>query len=127
MAFRKALALDPNTFDALLLLGTLLRQQGQLKEAHSLLENAVQLRPKEIRARYQFALQYSAEGNDKRAAEKLESLIKDVPEYIEAHRSLATIYFRLGRPEEGREQRKVAEKMDAAVQSQNQERGRSLK
>lgn len=126
-AFRKALALDPNTFDALLLLGTLLRQQGQLKEAHSLLENAVQLRPKEIRARYQFALQYSAEGNDKRAAEKLESLIKDVPEYIEAHRSLATIYFRLGRPEEGREQRKVAEKMDAAVQSQNQERGRSLK
>ena len=78
-AFRNALALDPNTFDALLLLGTLLRQQGELKESHTLLARAFQLQPKEIRIRYQFALQYSAEGDDRKAAELLESLIKDAP------------------------------------------------
>ena len=126
-AFHKALDLDPNSFDALLWLGTLLRQQGQLTEAHSRLERAIQLRPKDILVRYQLALQCSAEGDDKRAAVLLESLIKDAPEYTEAHRSLSTIYFRIGRVAAGREQRKVAEAMDAAIQAQDQERGRNLK
>jgi len=125
-AFRKALILDPNTFDALLLLGTLLREQGRLPEAHMRLQRALQLRPKEIRVRYQFGLQCAAEGNDKRAAALLEALVKDAPEYTEAHRSLSMIYFRLGRVVEGRQERKVAEAMDAAIQAHEQERGRSL-
>jgi len=125
-AFRKALDLDPNAFDALLWLGTLLRQEGQLTEAHSRLKRALQLRPNEVRSRYQFALLRSDEGGDKDAAGILESLIKDAPEYTEAHRSLSTIYFRLGRPEEGREQRKIAEAMTAAIQERDQERGRNL-
>jgi len=49
-----------------------------------------------------------------------------MPDYIEAHRSLSTIYFRLGRATEGREQKKIAETMDAAVQAKDLERGRSL-
>jgi hypothetical protein len=56
----------------------------------------------------------------------LEALVKDTPEYIEAHRSLSMIYFRLGRVAEGRQERKVAEAMDAAMQAQEQERGRSM-
>ena len=126
-AFRKALALDPNAFDPLLFLGTLLREEGQLKEAHALLAHGIHLRPKEVRIRYQFALEYSAEGNDTRAAALLESLIKDAPEYTEAHRSLSTIYFRLGRVQEGRKERKIAEEMDAAIQAHDQEKGRALK
>jgi len=126
LAFRKGLDLDPNAFDALLWLGTLLREQGQLPEARLRLEHALQLQPKEIRARYQFALVCSAEGDDKKAAELLDSLIKDAPEYTEAHRSLSAIFFRLGRADEGRAQRKIAEAMDAAIQAQDQERGRNL-
>jgi Tfp pilus assembly protein PilF len=125
-AFRQALNIDPNNFDALLWLGTLLRQQGQLKESHSWLERAIQLRPKDVQVRYQFALQTSEDGDDRRAVILLESLIKDLPEYTEAHRSLSTIYFRLGRAAEGRQQRKIAEDMDAQIQAQDQERGRSL-
>jgi tetratricopeptide (TPR) repeat protein len=126
-AFRKALALDPNAFDSLLFLGTLLREEGQSKEAHDLLARGIHLRPKEVRIRYQFALEYSAEGNDARAAALLKSLIKDAPEYTEAHRSLSTIYFRMGRVQEGRKERKVAEDMDAAIQAHDQEKGRALK
>lgn len=126
-AWRAALKLDPNHFESLLLLGTLLRQQGRLKESHSLLEHAFHLQPKEIRVRYQFAIQYSTEGNDTRAAALLESLIKDAPEYIEAHRSLSAIYFRIGRPAEGRKERKAAEELDQALQGHDQELGRSLK
>jgi len=127
MAFRKALALDPNAFDSLLFLGTLLREEGQAKEAHELLARGIRLRPKEVRIRYQFALEDSAEGNDAGAAALLQSLIKDAPEYTEAHRSLSTIYFRLGRVQDGRKERKIAEDMDAAIQAHDQEKGRALK
>jgi tetratricopeptide (TPR) repeat protein len=126
-AFRKALALDPTAFDPLLWLGTLLRQEGKLPEARSRLEQAHQLRPKEIRVRYQFALLCSDEGDDQRAAALLKELIKDAPEYTEAHRSLSTLYFRLGRAAEGRQERKIAEEMDAAIQAREQERGRRLR
>ena len=126
-AFRKALSLDPTAFDPLLWLGTLLREEGKLPEARSRLEQAKRLQPKEIRVRYQFALLCSDEGDDKQAAALLESLTKDAPEYTEAHRSLSTIYFRLGRAAEGRQQRKIAEEMDAAIQAREQERGRKLR
>jgi tetratricopeptide (TPR) repeat protein len=126
VAFRKALALDATAFDAHLWLGTLLRQEGKLKGARSSLELAIQMRPKDVRVSYQFALLSSDEGDDRRAAALLEELIKRMPEYIEAHRSLSTIYFRLGRVEEGRQEKKIAEAMDAAIQAKDQKRGRSL-
>lgn len=125
-AFRKALDLDPTAFDARLWLGTLLREEGKLKEARSDLEGAMHLRPDDIRVDYQFALLCADEGNDKRAASLLEGLIQRAPEYTEAHHSLSTIYFRLGRVAEGRQQKKIAEEMDAAIQRKDQERGRSL-
>ena len=125
-AFRKALALDPIAFDPLLWLGTLLRQEGKLQEAHTYLERATRLQPKDIRVRYQFALMRSDEGDDHRAAALLEALVKDAPEYTEAHRSLSTIYFRLGRVTEARREKKIAEAMDAAIQAKDQARGRSL-
>ncbi|MEJ2007527.1 MAG: tetratricopeptide repeat protein [Acidobacteriota bacterium] len=126
-SFRKALKLDPNDYDALFYLGALLRIQGQLKQARPLLERALQMRPKGIRVRYQFALLCSQEGDNKRAAALLQALIKDVPEYTEAHRSLATIDFRLGRVAEGRRQMKVAKEMTKQIQSRDIKWGLSLK
>jgi Tfp pilus assembly protein PilF len=85
------------------------------------------LRPDDIRARYQFASLCANEGDDKRAAALLEALLKDSPDYLEAHRTLATIYFRLGRPDDGRRERKIAEQLTALIQAKDLERGRSLK
>ncbi len=126
-SFRSALALDPNSFESLLSLGALLREQGRITEARPLLERALTLRPKEIRARYQYAVLCSSEGDDKRAADLLQSLVNDVPEYTEAHRSLSVIYFRLGRPADGRHERQIAEKLDEAMQNRDQQTGRTLK
>jgi tetratricopeptide (TPR) repeat protein len=125
-AFRKSLARDGNNFDALLWMGTLLRQEGRLQDSEKNLTHAMQLRPDEIRVRFQFARLCSDEGDDKRAAALLEALVKDHPEYTEAHRTLATIDFRLGRPDEGRREKKIAEEMDAAVRKRDEARGRSL-
>ena len=125
-AFRKALELDPTAFEAHLWLGTMLRQEGKLEEARSNFDWALKMQPNESRASYQFALLSADEGDDRRAAKLLEALIKRMPEYAEAHRSLSTIYFRLGRVEEGKQQKKIAEEMDAAIEAKEQERGRSL-
>lgn len=126
-AFRKALEFDGSAYDSLLWLGTLLRQEGRFKESQSYLERALQQQPDEARARYQYALLSSDHGDDKRAAALLEALIKQVPEYIEAHRSLSAIYFRLGRTEEGKKERQIAENLDATVQSHDLQTGRSLR
>jgi tetratricopeptide (TPR) repeat protein len=125
-AFRKSLELDGNNFDALQWRGTLLREEGRLPESEKCLTHALQLQPGEMRARYQYARLVSDEGDDKRAAQLLEALVKDHPEYTEAHRTLATIYFRLKRPDDGRRERQIAAQMDAAIQKRDQEQGRSM-
>lgn len=125
-AFRKALTLDPTAYEPLLWLGTLLREEGKETEARAFLERATQSRPQDLRVRYQFALLYADDGDDQRAAAILESLIKDEPDFTEAHRSLSTIYFRLGRAAAGRQEKKIAEALEAAVQSKDLARGKSL-
>jgi tetratricopeptide (TPR) repeat protein len=126
-SFRKALEVDPNAYEALLFLGALLRQQGRLEQAEPLLVRAIRIQPKGIGIRYQVALLYSQKGDDERAAALLRELIKDVPEYLEAHRSLATIDFRLGLVAEARQEMKIAKELDARVQAQDLDFGRSLK
>ncbi len=125
-SFRQALALDPNEFDSLLWLGILLREEGRFPESEKDLTHALQLQPGEMRTRYQYALLCSGEGNDKRAAEMLESLVRDHPEYTEAHSTLATIYFRLGRADDGKRERQIARDMNAAIQKRDLEKGRTL-
>ncbi|MBV9611603.1 MAG: tetratricopeptide repeat protein, partial [Acidobacteriaceae bacterium] len=126
-AFRKALSIDPNLFESLLFLGTLLRQQGNFAEARRQLERAVHLQPADARVRYQLAVLDSAEEKDQRAAAELEALIKEVPGFEEAHRSLSSIYFRLGRAADGRREREIAEKLDAETQAKDLAIGRTLK
>jgi len=47
----------------------------------------------------------------------LESLVKEAPEFLEAHVSLATVYYRLKRKEDGDREREVVKKLNAAVQA----------
>lgn len=126
-AFREAIALDPNSFDSLLFLGTLMRQQSRMEDARQFLERALRIRPNEVRARYQYAVLESAEDKDDSAVQILEALVKDLPGFTEAHRSLSTAYFRVGRPADGKREREVAEKLDAATQAKDQAKGRNLK
>jgi tetratricopeptide (TPR) repeat protein len=126
-AFREAIALDPNSFDSLLFLGTLMRQQSRLEDARTDLERALRIRPNDVRARYQYAVLESAEEKDDSAVKILEALVKDLPGFTEAHRSLSTAYFRVGRPADGKREREIAERLDAATQASDQEKGRNLK
>ncbi len=116
-AFRKALAADPNDFDANLQLGGLLRQDQNLTEARSFLERALALRPGDFGVRYQLATTDMADGRVEQARAALESLVKEAPEFLEAHVSLATVYYRLKRKEDGDREREVVKRLNAAVQA----------
>jgi Tfp pilus assembly protein PilF len=110
-AFRKALEADPKNFDALLELGALQRQQGNAEEAVATLKRALTLRSGDVPGRYQLAVAESAAGNDGRAVELLEGVIKDTPRFMEAHARLATLYFRLHKPEEAEREKAIADRL----------------
>src|SRR5579884_1064817 len=126
-AFRRALVIDPNSFESLLFLGTLLGEKASFPEARKLLARALQLQPGELRARYQYAVLDMAEEKNASAAAGLESLVHDAPGFEEAHRSLSTVYFRLGRAADGRRERQLAENLSAQTDAKDQAFGRTLK
>jgi tetratricopeptide (TPR) repeat protein len=100
-ALRAELRGNPNHFDSHLLLGLLLRQDARVEEARRHLEKALVLRPGDPGARYQLALVGIAAGELEPARQALEALVREEPSFSEAHVSLAKVYYRLGRRDDG--------------------------
>jgi tetratricopeptide (TPR) repeat protein len=112
-ALRRELAVNPNHFDAHLLLGLLLRQDSRDDEARAHVEKALALRPGDPGALYQLALVQIASGELERARRTLEPLVRENPAFTEAHVSLATVYYRLGRREDGNREQAVVQRLKA--------------
>jgi hypothetical protein len=51
------------------------------------------------------------------ARPELEALVKESPEFTEAHRSLSLVYYRLKRPVEGKREQEIAQKLTAEEQA----------
>lgn len=106
-AFRLALDLDPNDFEANLRLGAILRMENEHSAALPYIEKALRLRPASLAARYQKAALLAAMGRQEEALPLLEALVKESPSFTEAHLQLAQVYFRLGRREDGQRHRAI--------------------
>lgn len=117
-AFRQELTANPNDFESNLNLGALLRQDQNYEEALRYLKRALQLRPGSPPVRYQIASIYLAEGKTEAAQQELEQVVKETPGFLEAHVSLATVYYRLKRKQDGDRERALVEKIMAARQSE---------
>jgi tetratricopeptide (TPR) repeat protein len=115
--FRSSLAIDPYGFDPCLMLGQLLRQDQEYAESRGFLERALKIRSGDFGARYQLATVDLAESKLDAARIGLESLVKEAPEFLEAHVSLATLYYRLQRKEDGDREREIVKNLQAAEQS----------
>ena len=120
--FREELAIDPNEFGSNLYLGVLLNQSQEYKEAMPYLARALQVRPGEPAARYQIVLSEIGMGNLEEARKLLEALVKDHPGFLDAHVSLARLYYRLRMKEDGDRQRTIVDKLNAEVQAQKRAR-----
>ena len=117
-AFREALKVDRDDFDANLYLGAILYRERNMDEARPYLERALRLKPSNLMARYEVAMFESTSGQLEGAAQDLEKLVKDDPTWLEPHVELASLYYRLHRPAEGAKEREIVEKLTAEQQTQ---------
>jgi tetratricopeptide (TPR) repeat protein len=117
-AFREALKINPNDFEANLYLGAILYKRRDTEEARTYLDKALALNPKDQMARYQSALLKGTSGEYETAAQTLEQLVKDNPDWLEPHVELANLYYKLHRPQDGAREREVVDRLTAEQQSQ---------
>jgi tetratricopeptide (TPR) repeat protein len=119
-AFERELQADPNNFESNLQMGVVLRQDEENEQALQYLKRALQVRPGDPGVRYQIASLELASGQVEQACRDLELLTKDSPEFLEAHVSLATVYFRQKRKADGDRERAIVAKLNAARQETNE-------
>jgi tetratricopeptide (TPR) repeat protein len=117
-AFRKELESNPNDFVSNLQLGVLMKQDQRYDEARVSFERALGVRPGDPAVRYQLATLDLAEGDLAKACGHLEQLAKEVPTFVEAHVSLATVYYRLKRKADGDRERALVLKLNAEKQAE---------
>jgi|SRR5579872_41465 len=116
-AFERELQSDPNNFAANLRMGVLLRQDEDNDGAMKFFQHALEIRPGDFGVRYQIASVKLAKGQLDDARRDLEALIKEAPQFTEAHVSLATVYFRQKKKTEGDRERAIVLKLNAERQA----------
>jgi tetratricopeptide (TPR) repeat protein len=110
-AFGQELALDPDEFVSNLNMGVLAKKDQEYAEARRYFERALKARPNDPGVRYQMANVDLATGKADQARKALEALIGESPDFLEAHATLATVYYRLGRSADGDRERAIAQKL----------------
>jgi tetratricopeptide (TPR) repeat protein len=116
-AFLQELTINPNDFESNLLLGVILKEEQRFDEARNYLDHAATLRPSDPGVQYQLATLYLGEGRTEQALAILEPLVESSPDFVEAHVSLATAYYRLKRKDEGDRHREIVARLTAEAQA----------
>jgi tetratricopeptide (TPR) repeat protein len=106
-AFRQELAVNPSHFEANLLLGEVLRQEGRYEEALRYTEHAARLRDDDLAVQFARGALYLALGRTEEALPLLEQVTAAVPDHIQAHVQLAVAYHRLGRTADATRERQA--------------------
>src|SRR5262245_26653797 len=116
-AFRRELEINPNDFDSCLQMGVLLKQDQKLDEARDYFQRALTVRPSEPNARFYLASIDVAQGKLNEALPALEQIVKDAADFVEAHVTLARVYYRLKRKADGDREQAVVNKLTAEGQA----------
>jgi tetratricopeptide (TPR) repeat protein len=111
IAFRQELAHNPNDFNSNLALGQILNVARKFPEAMPLLERALRLRPKSTNALLAYGECLAGVGKFKEARGKLEEFVEAVPDSLEAHQQLATVYSGLHLAAQAAHERKVIDRL----------------
>jgi len=99
-AYRKAVALDPTSAEAINNLGEALGEMKQFQPALQAFQKAVALDPKYLKARYNMGVTYDRLGQMKYAEFIYRILIRDFPDFALAYDSLAVSLSKSGRARE---------------------------
>jgi tetratricopeptide (TPR) repeat protein len=116
-AFRRELEIDPNHFEANLLLGNLLRDGGRAEEALTYLNRAARLRSDDVAVKFSLGACYVALGRTEEALPLLESVAAAVPGHLQTHMQLAVVYHRLGRTEDVARERATVGRLQSEAET----------
>lgn len=116
-AFRAELALNPSHFEANLLLGTLLREEGRHEEALLHLQQAARVRGDDLALRFSLGAAYLSLGRVAEAQPLLESVAAAAPKHVPTHLQLAVLYHRLGRNEDSTRERATVQRLQKDAES----------
>lgn len=108
--FYEELKWNPYDFTGNIEVAMMLKQDGKLDESLTHLSKALQVRPGDPGALFQRALIHSSQGQLDLARQELERLVKEYPNFSEAHAALATVYYKLKRPVDGDKERAAAKR-----------------
>jgi tetratricopeptide (TPR) repeat protein len=114
--FEAELKTNPLDFEANLYLGVLLKEEQEFESAMKHLTVALDVRPGDIATRYQIASLQLARRETETALGLLEAIVKEAPDFVEAHVSLATAYYRLKRREDGDRERAIVEELQRQIE-----------
>ena len=115
--FRAELQQNPYDFFSNLSLAMLLKQEDKLDEALPRVDAALRVRPDDPGALYQLASIHILLGKNEQALAELERITKQSPNFTEAQVSLATVYYRLKRTQDGDRVRAVVRKLQEEEQN----------
>jgi tetratricopeptide (TPR) repeat protein len=115
--YKTELTVDPYNFDANLQLGAAARQEQNYEQAGKYFARALETRPGDPGVRYQQALVSIDEGHLDDARVILEGLVKQFPQFTEAHVSLSLVYYRLKRPDDSKREREIVLELTAEAQA----------
>ncbi len=124
--YRQELDNNPNDFDANLQMGTILKQDQNHAEALKYFQRALLVRPGEPNARYYIETIRIGQGKINEAAVELEKLVKEAPDFLEAHVMLATVYYRLKRKADGDREQAIVNKLNLERQTKQKDRQEAL-
>ena len=124
-SFEAELKQNPNDFVSNLQLGVIHKQDMDFDRALVHLNRALRARKDDIGVRYQIAAIELAQGKLEPARMGLESIVKEAPNFTEAHVSLATVYYRLKRKEDGDKERTIVQRLNNEAQ-EKQPKGQAV-
>jgi tetratricopeptide (TPR) repeat protein len=106
----------PRDFAARASLGRVLVLTNEEPSGIQELETAVKLAPDSRQTRFWLAQAYCRTGqNLEESRRQLEAIIKDSPNFVEAHMTLATVYYRLKRKDDGDREHAIVLKLNEAA------------
>ena len=118
-ALRKAIAMDPNDFEAHLNLGAVLNTQRDLAGAKVEIDRALALKPSSAAARFEAARLERSEGQLDSAVKDMETVVRANPDWLQPHIELAALYYRVKRPQDGAKERAIVDRLTAKQQQQD--------
>jgi tetratricopeptide (TPR) repeat protein len=118
-AFRRELAINPNHFEANLLLSSLLREGGKVEEALPFVERAAQLRGDDPAMKFALGAAYLALGRLTDARPLLETVADAFPKHIPTHTQLAVLYARMGLAAESQRERETVARLQKDSEAKN--------